>query len=83
VPKSPIRRKRAYTPPTTRSAYEIKDRRWVPILMVACFLIGLVYLVVWYLAGNNLGWMNSIGSWNVAIGFAFVLVGFGIATQWK
>ncbi len=55
----------------------------MPALMVAMFLIGLAWLVVFYLAGTTLPLMSHLGSWNLLIGIAFIAVGFGVATQWR
>ena len=56
--------------------------------MVACFVIGLVYIVVYYVAGSQIPFMNSIGGQanglvNVGVGFAFIIAGFILATKWK
>jgi len=84
VPKSRVRRKRDFTPEQRAASYGIKERRWIAPVMLGCFLIGLVYLVVFYLAGHNIPVMQDIGSfWNVAIGFGFILAGFALSTQWR
>jgi hypothetical protein len=51
-------------------------------LMVFFFLLGLVWIVVWYI-DPNLPVLSSIGSWNLVIGFALLMVGFGFATRWR
>ena len=56
--------------------------------MVGCFVFGLAYLVVFYIAGRDVPFMNSVGGdlnalVNVGIGFGFIMVGFGLATRWK
>jgi hypothetical protein len=51
--------------------------------MVALFLIGLVWIVVFYLAGNDLPLMSDLGNWNLLVGFAFIGGGFIISTQWR
>ncbi|HTY72705.1 MAG TPA: cell division protein CrgA [Actinomycetes bacterium] len=84
MPKSRTRRKQAYTPPPPPSAETApKVRRWIAPFMVTMFLIGLVYLVVWYLSQGNLPIMDALGPWNVAVGFGFILVGFVASTQWR
>ncbi len=82
MPKSRIRRKTAYTPPPAPGGPDV-PKRWIAPLMLAMFLIGLVYIVVYYLAGSNIPFMESIGNWNILVGFAFIGVGFGLATRWK
>jgi hypothetical protein len=82
VPKSRIRRKSVYTPPPASSAGDV-PKRWIAPVMLAMFLIGLAYIVVYYLAGQNIAFMEPLGNWNILIGFAFIGVGFGLATRWK
>ncbi len=82
MPKSRIRRKTAYTPPPAPGGPDV-PKRWIAPLMLAMFLIGLVYIVVYYLAGSNIPFMESLGNWNILVGFAFIGVGFGLATRWK
>jgi hypothetical protein len=50
--------------------------------MVANFLIGLFWIVVFYVTQTEYP-VPSIGSWNMLIGFAFIGVGFGLATKWR
>jgi len=51
--------------------------------MVALFLVGLVWIVLFYVAGSYLPGMRDLGNLNLFIGFAFVAAGFGVATQWR
>lgn len=62
----------------------IGPKPWIAPTMVASLLIGLVWIVVFYLAGNDIGFMRSIGNLgNVAIGFGFIGVGFALSTRWR
>jgi hypothetical protein len=91
VPESKRRKKNAYTPEQKmgeRKVARFGSPAWLAPTMVAAFVIGLAYLVVFYIAGNSVPVMNSIGGdlnalVNVGIGFAFIMVGFGLATRWK
>jgi len=91
VPESKRRKKNAYTPEQKmgeRKVARFGSPAWLAPTMVAAFVIGLAYLVVFYIAGNRVPVMNSIGGdlnalVNVGIGFAFIMVGFGLATRWK
>jgi uncharacterized membrane protein len=56
---------------------------WVPALMVTMFLLGLAWLVVYYLVGNTAPGMSDLGAWNLVVGIGFIGVGFGVATQWR
>jgi len=71
-----------------RKVAQIGSPAWLAPTMVACFVIGLTYLVVFYVAGPDVPFMNSVGGdlnalANVGIGFAFIMAGFGLATRWK
>ncbi len=84
MPESRTRRKRDFTP--TRSTSERGApvaKRWVAPVMVACFLVGLAWIVVYYLAGQEIPPMRALGNWNLAIGMGLFIVGFAFATQWR
>jgi hypothetical protein len=49
--------------------------------MVANFLIGLFWIVIYYV-NTNLP-IGGLGNWNMAIGFTFIAVGFSLATKWR
>jgi hypothetical protein len=51
--------------------------------MVGFFLVGLAWIVVFYVAGSDIGFMNALGNWNLIIGFGLLAAGFGAATQWR
>jgi hypothetical protein len=51
--------------------------------MVAVMLVGLAYLVVYYLAGDRIPLMNDISGWNFAVGFGFLIVGLLMAVRWR
>jgi Uncharacterised protein family (UPF0233). len=51
--------------------------------MVAFFVVGVLWLAVYYISNGDIIGMRSLGSWNLAAGFAFIMVGFGLATQWR
>ncbi|GAA3373311.1 cell division protein CrgA [Streptomyces sannanensis] len=84
MPKSRIRKKADYTPPPTRQATAIKlsSRSWVAPVMLALFLIGLAWIVVFYVTEGALP-IQSLTNWNIVIGFGFIAAGFGVSTQWK
>ncbi|WP_432573094.1 cell division protein CrgA [Kineococcus sp. SYSU DK005] len=56
--------------------------RWWIVLMVALMVVGLLWIVVFYLSSSQYpvpGW----GNWNLVAGFGLVLVGFGMTTRWR
>jgi hypothetical protein len=82
VPKSRVRSKAAYTPPPTRSPKKRVSPPWVAPLMLGFFLVGIVWLVLFYVTGGNLP-IKSLGNANLLIGFGFIIAGFGMSTQWR
>jgi drug/metabolite transporter (DMT)-like permease len=59
--------------------------RGVVVGMLGCFLIGLVWIVVYYMTGNDLAipLMSSLGQYNLVVGIGFMAVGFVYATRWE
>ncbi|MEU3402507.1 cell division protein CrgA [Streptomyces sp. NPDC006670] len=85
MPKSRIRKKDDYTPPPTKQqAQQIRlgSRGWVAPVMLAFFLIGLAWIVVFYVTDTQLP-IEALGNWNIVVGFGFIAAGFGVSTQWK
>jgi hypothetical protein len=88
VPKSKVRKKPDYA----ASAFTMAaggDRQvkpsapWYAMVMGALFIIGLAYIVVYYMAADQISFMNSLGAWNFAIGFGFLVAGLGMAVRWR
>ncbi len=84
MPKSRVRRKAAYIPPPTGAKPTSRiPSRLIPILMCAFLLIGLAWIVVFYIDGQNIPFMDALGNWNLVLGFGLLAVGFGFATRWR
>ena len=87
MPESSSRKKAAFTPPPTRSPVKVGNPRWLVPVMLALFLIGLAWIVVFYLSQGQFPLDQvagvRIGQWNLAIGFGFVGLGFLLATRWR
>ena len=88
MPESKGRKKAVYTPPPTtkgeRKVARIGSPSWLAPTMVTLFVVGLTYIVVFYIAGNDIPIMRDLSALvNVAIGFAFIAGGFILATRWK
>jgi cell division protein CrgA len=88
MPKSKVRKKTAYTPPTDRRT-PVKVRAAGPspmfykIVMFGLMLLGLVWLVVNYIAGDKIGFLISLGNFNFAIGFALIITGLLMTMRWR
>jgi Cell division protein CrgA len=90
VPKSKVRKKTSYSPsattaPGTATAGRLAkpSPRWYPGVMAAFLILGLAWIVVYYMAGESVPLIKSLGSWNFAVGFAFLVVGLGMAVRWR
>jgi len=59
------------------------ERGWVPWVFVPLMLLGVAWLVVYYVAGYQVPGMNRLGDWNVLIGMGLMAASFAIATLWK
>ena len=55
---------------------------WIAPTMVAAFLIGLFWIVTFYVTQTEYP-VPGIGLWNMLIGFGFIGVGFSLATRWR
>jgi hypothetical protein len=84
VPKSRIRKKADFTPPPSKTtAIKLRTGRgWVAPLMLAFFLIGLAWIVLFYVTQGSLP-IAALNNWNIVVGFGFIAGGFVVSTQWK
>lgn len=82
MPESPVRRKAPYIPPPGKAAAPKPNPRWFVPLMVGLLVLGLVYLVVSYLAEFRYP-VPGIDYWNLGIGFAILMAGFVMTTRWR
>ncbi|MFS0885837.1 cell division protein CrgA [Aeromicrobium sp. 179-A 4D2 NHS] len=60
--------------------------RWAAPLMVACAVIGLAWIVVFYTISNtdhSIPVYSDLGGWNLVIGMGFILAAFGFAMKWE
>jgi hypothetical protein len=51
--------------------------------MGGVLLLGLIYIVVNYLAGERIPIMKDLGGWNFAVGFGLLVGGLGMAVRWR
>lgn len=88
MPKSKVRKKDSHTPPVDRRT-PVKAQAVGPshpiyvAVMLGLMLLGLLWLVVNYLAGQQIPFMADLGAWNFAIGFAFMIIGLLMTMKWR
>ena len=51
--------------------------------MLTCWLLGLVWVVLYYALQDDLPLAGDLGGWNLIIGMGLIAVGFVFATQWE
>jgi hypothetical protein len=51
--------------------------------MVTLMLLGLLWIVVFYVAGDRIPFMSAIGPWNFAIGFGLMVAGLVMSMRWR
>ena len=90
MPKSKVRKKSVYTPPegvlsarAGRARAAEPSPRWYAPVMVALMLIGLLWIVVYYVAGDQIGFLTTLGPWNFAIGFGAMVAGLVMSMRWR
>ncbi|MFC4554809.1 cell division protein CrgA [Georgenia faecalis] len=81
MPESKRRKKATYTPPPTPAAPKASPTWWVPTAVVL-MAIGLLWVVVTYILQAS-GPIPGIGQWNLAVGFAVLMVGFLMTLRWR
>lgn len=87
MPESRRRKKQNYTPPANASGtpkpVRIGSPRWLAPTMLTMFVVGLLWIVAWYIAGTTIPVMRDLGWVNLLVGFGFIGVGFALATRWE
>ena len=90
MPKSKVRKKSAYTPPEGVAAGRggqakalQPSPRWYAPVMVALMVLGLLWIVVYYVAGDRIPFMVSLSAWNFAIGFGLMVAGLIMSMRWR
>ena len=82
MPESRVRRKSAFTAPPPKGGGPRPNPRWWVPAMVTLLLLGLLYIVVFYLSSTAYP-IPNIGAWNLVVGFGILLTGFGMTTRWR
>jgi hypothetical protein len=83
VPKSRVRKKSVYTPPPTKSSRHAVSPVWLAPTMVACFVIGLAWISLFYVTQANMPVLRVLSGWNLVLGFGLIVVGVVLATKWR
>jgi len=58
--------------------------RGVVVGMLGCFLVGLIWIVVYYIAGTYpIPVIRNLEQYNLIVGIGFMAIGFVYATKWE
>jgi len=88
MPKSKVRSKSEYTEAAvSRTPVKVAGAptpRWYLVIMFGLMLLGLLWLVAYYLGGEKIPWMKDLETWqNFAIGFGLAVVGLLMTMRWR
>jgi hypothetical protein len=84
VPESKGRSKPTYTPPRRAIAADKgPNARWFVPVMLGLMVVGLLWVVTYYISGVHQFPVPQIGRWNLGVGFALMLAGFMMTTRWR
>ena len=81
MPKSRVRSKAVYTPPDRKTKSKVSPR-WLVPAMLACLLVGLAWIALYYITGGSLP-IQALQAWNLAIGFVLIIAGVVLSTKWR
>lgn len=76
------RRRKAADGTRQRRVKSPTSRRWVPPTFITVGLLGVAWLVLYYIAGDQIPLMRDLGNWNILIGMGGMAAAFGISTLW-
>ncbi len=77
------KRKKVYTAPAPAPRRKGPSPVWLAPLMLALFVLGIAWLVVFYVAESRMPLTGHLGNGNLLIGFGFIILGFLLSTQWR
>ena len=83
MPKSRVRKRTVYTPPPPKTTRRKVSPSWVGPSIVACLVLGLVWIAIYYITSGSFPGMKALGSWNLVVGFVLIIAGVALATTWR
>ena len=93
MPKSKVRTKKPVSSSATRTSTDgstiVRAKVAAPSsplyigIMIGLFVLGLVWLVTFYLWGPHISFLHGLGSWNFAIAFGLLIAGLIMTMRWR
>lgn len=56
---------------------------WYKVIMFGLMILGLAWLILFYIAGDQIPLLSELGPWNYAIGFAGLIAGLLMTMGWR
>jgi hypothetical protein len=66
----------------TQAKEQAPNPVWFKPLMFGFMLLGLLWIIVYYVSGNSSP-IPVLAAWNIVIGFGIMAVGFLMTTRWR
>ncbi len=84
MPESKKRKKstKAAALPKQQKHVSTENPSWLVPTMATLFIVGVLWILVYYISQAKFP-VGSIGAWNLAAGFGFMIAGFILTTRWK
>ena len=69
--------------PVKKTGEQAPNPVWFKPIMFGFMLIGLIWIIVFYVSGGTQLPIPSLGSGNILVGFGIMFVGFLMTTRWR
>jgi hypothetical protein len=66
-----------------RAGDKIPNPIWFKPIMFGLMVIGLAWIIVFYVSGSQQLPIPQFGSWNILVGFGILFLGFLMTTRWR
>ncbi|MEO7124441.1 MAG: cell division protein CrgA [Lacisediminihabitans sp.] len=68
---------------SSRSGADAPNPVWFKPIMFGLMLIGLAWIIVFYVSGDVKLPVPELDNWNILVGFGILFVGFLMTTRWR
>jgi hypothetical protein len=79
----PTSRTKPERPQTTRAGDDAPNPIWFKPIMFGLMLLGLAWIIVFYVSGEVKLPVPELDNWNILVGFGILFVGFLMTTRWR
>ncbi|MES2169889.1 MAG: cell division protein CrgA [Actinomycetota bacterium] len=67
----------------TRGGDDVPNPIWFRPIMFGLMIIGLAWIIVFYVSGSLQLPIPQFGDWNILVGFGILFLGFLMTTRWR